>query len=439
MRKYIFILLVLSSFSAIAQPGITMPGNNSPRYSFTELYRYNSGSFKRYLDSLETAALISGLGSGTVSNFSFTNANGFTGVVTNPTTTPTLSLTMQDANGSQSGLLTASTQTIGGVKTFNGNIVINNGTNSTVQLQVGTGTGGYGWLYANAGGPTNRSVLRGYYGGAQTYNLDPGTFSWINTGSPIAIGSGTNNGGGAILQVTGRASVSTAPANSTDVIRLADTSIYIPKDWASGIYTITGARRFTGSVYSQGAGVSLSSSTFDQTVSINSNTGFTYVNNGTNGDGPIFRANRTAASFGNPTTGEKAAIYGDGTIKAVLNAYSSGTVLPVVYNSTNDRFETTSTVAIRPMVKTASNVTLARSTDYAFNGTTATFTLPAINASFQGGTYQITIKNRGSGNLTINSNSGGNDIYTTSAVATETIAPGAAVTYIQDDTYWNHE
>lgn len=36
-------------------------------------------------------------GSGTVTQFNFTNGNGFTGIVTNATTTPTLSLTLQDA------------------------------------------------------------------------------------------------------------------------------------------------------------------------------------------------------------------------------------------------------------------------------------------------------------------------------------------------------
>jgi len=44
---------------------------------------------------------------GSVSTFSFTNANGFTGTVSNPTTTPTLSLVLQDASISQSGQLTS--------------------------------------------------------------------------------------------------------------------------------------------------------------------------------------------------------------------------------------------------------------------------------------------------------------------------------------------
>lgn len=59
---------------------------------------------------------LNGLGTGaTVSNLVFTNGGGFTGTVTLGTTTPTLSLVLQDATTSQSGKLTA-----GDWNTFNG-------------------------------------------------------------------------------------------------------------------------------------------------------------------------------------------------------------------------------------------------------------------------------------------------------------------------------
>lgn len=47
-----------------------------------------------------------GGGSGTVTSFAFTNANGFTGVVTNPTTTPTLEISGPSA-GMAYGIKTA--------------------------------------------------------------------------------------------------------------------------------------------------------------------------------------------------------------------------------------------------------------------------------------------------------------------------------------------
>lgn len=46
-------------------------------------------------------------GEGTVTSFAFTNGAGFTGTVLNPTTTPTLSLVLQNATTSQSGQLTS--------------------------------------------------------------------------------------------------------------------------------------------------------------------------------------------------------------------------------------------------------------------------------------------------------------------------------------------
>lgn len=67
-------------------------------------------------------------------------------------------------------------------------------------------------------------------------------------------------------------------------------------------------------------------------------------------------------------------------------------------------------------------------------GTTATYTLPAVSVANTN--YLIIIKNRGSGNVTLNSNAGGNDIYTASAVNTITIAPGESYTLIMDGTYW---
>jgi hypothetical protein len=58
--------------------------------------------------TLSGGILTAGAGSGTVTSFSFSNAGGFTGVVTNPTTTPSLSLTLQDAiaDGSTKGQCT---------------------------------------------------------------------------------------------------------------------------------------------------------------------------------------------------------------------------------------------------------------------------------------------------------------------------------------------
>lgn len=91
-----------------------------------------------------------------------------------------------------------------------------------------------------------------------------------------------------------------------------------------------------------------------------------------------------------------------------------------------------------PIVSASSATSLSYGRDYVFTGTTATFTLPAVT-SVSGRTQMITIKNRGSGNLTINSNSGGNDIYESSAVNTLVLSAGDAVILMPDGTYFNVE
>jgi len=93
----------------------------------------------------------------------------------------------------------------------------------------------------------------------------------------------------------------------------------------------------------------------------------------------------------------------------------------------------------RTSVISAANISLSRSVDYSFNGTTATWILPAISTTLVSSDYRITIKNRGSGTLTINSNAGGSDIYDSAAVTTITVAPGGAITLVPDQTYFNRE
>lgn len=73
---------------------------------------------------------------------------------------------------------------------------------------------------------------------------------------------------------------------------------------------------------------------------------------------------------------------------------------------------------------------------YVFTGTTGTWTLPVVT----GNTWKrFFIKNRGSGTLTVNSNSGGNDIFISSAVNSFTRAVGEASIIVNDGTYWNLE
>lgn len=127
--------------------------------------------------------------------------------------------------------------------------------------------------------------------------------------------------------------------------------------------------------------------------------------------------------------------FGGDMYKASASFYSSGQVSMMARNTTTGRIEEVLSSALTGN----GNVSLGAGNDYFFTGTTATYTLPALSSNYIGRPFLITIKNRGSGNITVNSNAGGNDIYDTSAVNTMTILPGEARTFIQDSNYWNVE
>lgn len=84
----------------------------------------------------------------------------------------------------------------------------------------------------------------------------------------------------------------------------------------------------------------------------------------------------------------------------------------------------------------ASSLTLDFGVDYVFTGTTATYTLPPALPNYLGRSNMILIKNRGTGAIAVNSDTG-NTIYTTSATNTITIAAGAAAALLPDGTYFN--
>jgi len=153
-----------------------------------------------------------------------------------------------------------------------------------------------------------------------------------------------------------------------------------------------------------------------------------------------------AVNGGNPAaTGVK--IGGTGRITApaytISNAPStSASTYDILTRNTSTGVQekiTSATLLPAASVSSAGTLTLAHGIDYVFTGTTATYTLPAISATTTGRAYQITIKNRGSGLLTVNSAAGGNDIYTTSAVSTFTISAGSSATLMPDGTYFNLE
>lgn len=94
---------------------------------------------------------------------------------------------------------------------------------------------------------------------------------------------------------------------------------------------------------------------------------------------------------------------------------------------------------VRNVVTASGAITLdAQTRINIFTGTTATWTLPLLSdaTNFRNSTgAEITIKNRGSGTLTVQRNTSDN-IYTTSSVTSFTIAAGTSARLVCDGTYW---
>jgi len=123
-----------------------------------------------------------------------------------------------------------------------------------------------------------------------------------------------------------------------------------------------------------------------------------------------------------------------------ISPYDSITSLATggAYNITSDgtRWNLKSaSPGIGLVLEGSGNITLATATDYVFNGSTATYTLPSLNAN-QGRKYFI--KNAGSGNLTI-SRSGSDNIYDTSSVTSLTVAAGSSVILVAGQSFWYKE
>lgn len=113
-----------------------------------------------------------------------------------------------------------------------------------------------------------------------------------------------------------------------------------------------------------------------------------------------------------------------------VNSASTNTVLTI---DGDGSLTTTGKRIIALTTSSAATLTLGNKESYVFNGTTTTWTLPAVSGT-TGTIYYI--KNIGSGSITLNADSGNNEIYSSSAVNTITITAGSAIILISNNTYW---
>ena len=136
---------------------------------------------------------------GTVTSFSFSNANGFTGVVTNPTTTPNLTINTTVASAdifySVSGAPTGSTNFQWVAAT---NSLSLQGTIGTANQVVTSGGAGQPSAYASVGSLGAITSITGNSGGAEVPAAG-GNFNILGTGSITAVGSANTE----TIQLTG--------------------------------------------------------------------------------------------------------------------------------------------------------------------------------------------------------------------------------------------
>jgi hypothetical protein len=121
------------------------------------------------------------------------------------------------------------------------------------------------------------------------------------------------------------------------------------------------------------------------------------------------------------------------TSQLYITGVNSGTPATILTIDGDGTFTTAGKRIVAPVTSSAGTLTIGNAEFYCFNGTTTTWTLPAVTGT-AGTIYYL--KNIGSGTITVNSSGGGNDIYSTTAVNTLAILTGTSVILISNGTYW---
>jgi hypothetical protein len=137
-------------------------------------------------------------------------------------------------------------------------------------------------------------------------------------------------------------------------------------------------------------------------------------------------SNQIISKWTNATVGSRTSQF---SITGV-NSTTTGTVLTIDGDGT---LTTAGKRIVAPVTSSAGTLTIGNAEFYCFNGTTTTWTLPAVTGT-AGTIYYL--KNIGSGTITLNADSGSNEIYSTSAVNTLAITAGTSVILISNGTFF---
>ena len=126
---------------------------------------------------------------------------------------------------------------------------------------------------------------------------------------------------------------------------------------------------------------------------------------------------------------------GTGPVAASVLSIQRNSNVTGVGSAAFNGLRTEGRISLKQTISAAGTLSLSTNlSNYVFNGTTSTWTLPALSGN-EGMFYFI--KNRGSGILTINVTGGGAEIYGSSAVSSYVMNPGDAFIFSDDGTFWN--
>lgn len=419
-----------------------------------------------------------GGGGGTVTNFVFTNGGGFTGGVTNPTTTPTLGLTLQDAaaDGTTKG---QSTYTAADFNASSGLISIDytNGQAASASLKGFLTSADWTTFNAKIGASDTATITsrawrtNGNNAGGSTWSL--GTTSndninlitnntikgFISAGGTFVWGSSSATAGFKV-DLRGRTQIFTSPTGQNELLIDDDgvngqlaTVVINPSGTNSKGLLLTGLNDniITGRVYGSSTdgfaiGGRNGSATvgyfgINNSVAITATSGTFYTATATNSFAPtsgtaehnVFEDARTINQTGG-ANGATRGLYIHPTLTAAASYTAiQNTVGNNSFNSASGNSNFGGTLSYSVTTSSAGTLTLGTGIVYVFTNTTATWTLPAVSGT-TGRVYFL--KNRGSGNVTLGTNAAANELYDTAATNTLTILPGQSIMLISDGTYF---
>jgi hypothetical protein len=301
--------------------------------------------------------------------------------------------------------------------------------------------GNTGYLPNSGGGiqlwwwPGKRAFRAGFVTGTQWDSANVGTYSW--SGGFDSRASGDNSfafGGGSIASASGSVAFAAGNASGSGSIAMGGGS----KAQGSSTIAIGNFVDATGP-YSSAFGsftqsMGFYSTTFGNQTIANQNVQFAVGKfNDTVSAANLFMVGYGSGIMGPNLRRNVFSVDTSGHLKGGTPSNGSPADSGVVWDNVDSMYKKVASGVLNVVVSSAGTLNITTAEVYTFTGTTTTWTLPAVSGN-TGRSYRI--KNRGSSDITLNSNAGGSDIYNTAATNTVTVAAGADIVVVNDGTYY---